>query len=564
MKYLIYIARIVVGSVFVVSGLIKSNDVLGFSYKLEEYFEPAALGSFWTIFEPIALPLAILVCVAEVVLGLSLLFGTRYKLTVVLITAFLVFFGFLTYYTAQCNPLEMVTYVNESGETITTARQCVLDCGCFGDALKGSLGRSLTPWESFQKDMFLLFFTLILFLGWKSQKINNEPRDKFIIIGSLLFTVFFAGYVFGWWMPLSFIAIASLFYIIIKWFYVSKGREWVIIAMLVAISSAFIWYTLTYLPVKDYRPYAIGNNLPELMKSSDDYKEEIMEFEKARLLNSYSIFIEKEIVAALKTDSVYNNPLTSDTVKLILKTQIEEQIGYKYEDLIYVKADSIAFDSLKRANLLPPVYASMFYLQNKKTGERKNFSSTDYSKLKLWENWGFVYVMVNKETGEREEVEKKNFDEEEWTKKGFVKQNPPTFLEKSGYEPKIPLDFDFNDESVNQDVLHSEEYTLLVISWDMNMTNVKAIEKLKKLYAHAKEKGYNFYAATSRDYLVEDFKKQYDIPFEFASADEKILKTIVRSNPGVLLLKGGTIYKKWDKHRIPNPKKLERKISKIK
>lgn len=562
MKYLIYIARIIVGSVFVVSGLIKSNDVLGFSYKLEEYFEPAALGSFWTMFEPIALPLAILVCVAEVVLGLSLLFGTRYKLTVVLITAFLVFFGFLTYYTAQCNPHEIVTYVNESGETITTARQCVLDCGCFGDALKGSLGRSLTPWESFKKDMVLLFFTLILFLGWKSQKINNESRDKFILVGSLLFTVFFSGYVFGWWMPLSFIAIASLLCIIIKWFYVRKGREWVIIAMLVGISSSFIWYTLTYLPVKDYRPYAIGNNLPELMKSSDDYKEEIMEYEKAKLMEVYSDAIRNETVASVQLDSLYQ--VSNDTIKRDLFELKKLEITYRYEDLIYAKIDSLANDSLKTANLLPPVYASMFYLQNDTTGERKNFSSTVYSTQKLYKNWKFVYVMVNKETGEREEVEKKNFNEEEWTKKGFEKQNPPTFLEKSGYEPKIPLDFDFNDEVVNQDVLHSEDYTLLVISWDMNMTNLKAIEKLKKLYVHAKEKGYNFHAATSRDYLVEDFKKKHDIPFGFASADEKILKTIVRSNPGVLLLKGGTVYKKWDQHRIPSPKKLERKISKIK
>lgn len=564
MKYLIYISRIIVGSVFVVSGLIKANDTLGFSYKLEEYFLPNSLGGFWTMFEEVALPLAILVCVAEVVLGLSLIFGTKYKLTVVFISAFLVFFGFLTYYTAQCNPHEMVTYVNDLEETITTNRECVLDCGCFGDALKGSLGRSLTPWESFQKDMVLLFFTIFLFFGWKSQTINNERRDKLLLTGSLIFTAFFGGYIFGWFMPLSFMAIASLLYLIIKWFYVRKGREWIIIAMLIGISSVFIWYTLTYLPVKDYRPYAVGNNIPELMKSSDDYKEEIMEYEKKKLLSGYSTFIEKDIMASLKADSAYNNPLTSEDNKALIKAGIEEQVGYKYEDLVYAKADSLANDSMKRANLLPPVYASMFYLQHKETGERKSFSSTDYSKLKLWENWDFVYVLVNKETGERVEVEKKNYKEEEWVGKGFEKQDPSTFLETPGYEPKIPLDFDFNDESINQNVLHSENYTLLVVSWDMEMTNKKAIEKLKALYAHSKEKGYNFYAATSRDYIVKEFKTKHNILFDFCSADEKILKTIVRSNPGLVLLKNGTVHGKWDKHRMPNPKKLEKKISKIK
>ncbi|MEN8929060.1 MAG: DoxX family protein [Flavobacteriales bacterium] len=562
MKYLIYIARIIVGSVFVVSGLIKANDTLGFSYKLEEYFMPNSLGGFWTMFEDFALPIAILVCVAEVVLGLSLLFGTKYKLTVILITAFLVFFGFLTYYTAECNPYEIVTYVNEAGETITTNRECVLDCGCFGDALKGSLGRSLTPWESFQKDMVLLFFTIFLFFGWKSQKVNNESRDKLILVGSLLFTVFFSGYVFGWWMPLSFIAIASSLYIIIKWFYVRKGRDWVIIGMLVGISSAFIWYTLTYLPVKDYRPYAEGNNLPELMKSSDDFKQEIMDYETKKLLAEYSTMMEKDLMVSLAADSAYNDTSATEEQKSVIKVSMQEQIGYKYEDLVYAKADSLATDSMEKANLLPPVYASMFYMQNKETGERESFSSTAYSKDKLWEKWDFVYVLVNNETGAREEVEKKDYNEEEWTAKGFEKQNPPTFLEKDGYDPKIPLDFDFNDDSINQDVLHSENYTLLVISWDMEMTNKKAIDKLKVLHSHSIEKGYNFHAATSRNYLVEEFTKKFDVPFPFASADEKILKTIVRSNPGLVLLKGGIVIKKWDQHRMPKPKKLEKIISK--
>jgi len=94
MKHLVHLSRIVVGSVFIVSGLIKANDTLGFSYKLEEYFLPNALGSFWTMFYDYSLPLAIIVCVAEVVLGLSLIFGTKYKVTIIAITGFLVFFVF--------------------------------------------------------------------------------------------------------------------------------------------------------------------------------------------------------------------------------------------------------------------------------------------------------------------------------------------------------------------------------------------------------------------------------------------------------------------------------------
>ncbi len=61
------------------SGLIKSNDVLGFMYKLEEYFEPGALNLEWLI--PFALPLAIFIVVGEVLLGVALLVGALPKLT---------------------------------------------------------------------------------------------------------------------------------------------------------------------------------------------------------------------------------------------------------------------------------------------------------------------------------------------------------------------------------------------------------------------------------------------------------------------------------------------------
>ena len=63
MKYLIYLSRIIIGSVFIVSGLIKANDSLGFSYKLEEYFEPGALGLPFLM--DYALPIAIFVSVSK-------------------------------------------------------------------------------------------------------------------------------------------------------------------------------------------------------------------------------------------------------------------------------------------------------------------------------------------------------------------------------------------------------------------------------------------------------------------------------------------------------------------
>ena len=74
-----YIARIVVGALFVVSGIIKANDPLGFSFKLEEYFEPDALN--WPFFIPYSLGLSIFIAGSEIVLGLALLTGALARLT---------------------------------------------------------------------------------------------------------------------------------------------------------------------------------------------------------------------------------------------------------------------------------------------------------------------------------------------------------------------------------------------------------------------------------------------------------------------------------------------------
>jgi uncharacterized membrane protein YphA (DoxX/SURF4 family) len=75
MRTLLHICRLLVGSLFIVSGLIKANDPLGFSYKLEEYFAESALDL--PFLEPFALALAVLACLSEVVLGFAVLFGGR-------------------------------------------------------------------------------------------------------------------------------------------------------------------------------------------------------------------------------------------------------------------------------------------------------------------------------------------------------------------------------------------------------------------------------------------------------------------------------------------------------
>jgi uncharacterized membrane protein YphA (DoxX/SURF4 family) len=139
MKYLVHLSRIFVGILFIISGLIKLNDPLGFSYKLEEYFGSGVLNIEFLI--PYALGISVIVVVLEVIFGVFLLIGYKPKFTVWSLLAMIVFFTFLTFYSAYFDKVK--------------------DCGCFGDALK------LTPWESFTKDVVLLVLILILFFGLK-------------------------------------------------------------------------------------------------------------------------------------------------------------------------------------------------------------------------------------------------------------------------------------------------------------------------------------------------------------------------------------------------------------
>ena len=145
------IARVLVGVLFIISGVIKLNDPVGFSYKLEEYFNANVLNLEFLI--PIALVIACFVVIFEVVLGVMLLIGFKTKFTIWSLLAMIVFFTFLTFYSAYFNK--------------------VTDCGCFGDALK------LLPWESFKKDAVLLFLILILFFNQEFIKplINKTPLN---------------------------------------------------------------------------------------------------------------------------------------------------------------------------------------------------------------------------------------------------------------------------------------------------------------------------------------------------------------------------------------------------
>ncbi|GER59640.1 hypothetical protein ULMA_17480 [Patiriisocius marinus] len=159
MKILVGVARIFVGVLFIISGLIKLNDPVGFSFKLGDYFAPEVLNLEFLV--PFALLIAVAVVIFEVLLGVMLIVGYAKKFTLWSLLVLIVGFTFLTFYSAYFNK--------------------VTDCGCFGDALK------LTPWESFTKDVVLLVLILFLFYGQKYiQPFFTKFSRSFIVFISFI------------------------------------------------------------------------------------------------------------------------------------------------------------------------------------------------------------------------------------------------------------------------------------------------------------------------------------------------------------------------------------------
>jgi uncharacterized membrane protein YphA (DoxX/SURF4 family) len=138
-KILHQFSRFFVGGLFIFSGLIKLNDPVGTQIKLEEYFEVFTqdFGSFFHLFIPYALEIGMILIVLEISLGVAVLILYKMNYTTIVLLGLMVFFTFLTFYSAYFNK--------------------VTDCGCFGDAIK------LTPWQSFYKDIVLMIFVLHLF-----------------------------------------------------------------------------------------------------------------------------------------------------------------------------------------------------------------------------------------------------------------------------------------------------------------------------------------------------------------------------------------------------------------
>ncbi|MGC4128277.1 MAG: DoxX family protein [Bergeyella sp.] len=195
------ILRIIIALIFIASGFVKAVDAVGFSFKMEEYFSPSVFNM--PFFEGIALPIAVFVVALELVLGFLLLLNISVKKVLLALIALCVFFAFLTFYSAYFNK--------------------VTDCGCFGDAIK------FTPWQSFFKDIILLFGLIVL---WFLYRKDSGSQSNFI--------------------------------------------QKAVLGILMIASAVVIFIGISKEPVIDFRDYKIGTNLnsekEKIAKDPDEYK----------------------------------------------------------------------------------------------------------------------------------------------------------------------------------------------------------------------------------------------------------------------------------------------------
>jgi uncharacterized membrane protein YphA (DoxX/SURF4 family) len=399
------------GSLLIFSGVVKAIDPLGTAYKMKDYFDAFSsfTGTSFAWLSNMSVSLAVFMIVLEVVLGVALIIGYRKKITLSLTAAMMIFFTVLTgftYLTGFINPdfydIIKRQELKAAGETVKVwtafdERQMkVTDCGCFGDFLK------LVPKHSFFKDIFLMVVIIVLFIGNHHIKpFFGKTFTAVKIAGSAAFFLLFCLYNFVWNLPLV-----------------------------------------------DFRPYKIGNNIPKQMTA--------------------------ERKAIIEYKFIYKNKNTGE----LLELSQDELKGLDYSVLEYVDRKEKVID--------PGIPAKI-----------NNFGA--------------------------------------YTEEGY---------------------------DMTEEILSNPDFSLWVLSKSLKKSDLKAWKKLSALGDFADEKGLEMFAFMTSSFAdADEFRHEHQAAFPFYQADETFIKTVVRANPGLVLLKEGNVMGKWHHKHIPTPEQMQQYIN---
>ena len=168
--------------------------------------------------------------------------------------------------------------------------------------------------------------------------------------------------------------------------------------------------------------------------------------------------------------------------------------------------------------------------------------------------------LIYSKDGKQKEFTINNYpkDDDSWT---FVDSKP--YLVKKGYEPPVH-DFFITDSDgydITEEILSNSSYIFLLVTLNLDKANDANVDKINDIYDFSKNKGYDFYTLTSSS--SDEIKRWIEntgAEYPFCTMDEITLKTIIRSNPGLLLIKNGTIINKWPNTHLPDTDKLNKII----
>ena len=264
----------------------------------------------------------------------------------------------------------------------------VPDCGCFGDAI------IISNWDTFYKNVFILAAAILVFVYRKKiRPLWSETKDWYLLVATSL--------------------------------------------MVVGLS----FYSLAYLPIIDFRPWKVGNDIREQLTPTEEVADTFLIFE------------------------------------------------------------------------------------NQETGETSEYPANDYP----WDDpeWSDL-----------------------WKYKDQRREIIQPFIEAPITNFYVEDEFGFD---LTESILYEENYQFMVVAYNLETTRAKAfLRKINPLALEAENHGYPFFVLTAASFEnIDAFRHEHQTPYPFYQSDAIALKTIIRSNPGLLLLKDGVVIAKWPHRRIP-------------
>jgi uncharacterized membrane protein YphA (DoxX/SURF4 family) len=194
----------------------------------------------------------------------------------------------------------------------------------------------------------------------------------------------------------------------------------------------------------------------------------------------------------------------------------------------YAPGMNIKENMKKGDNYQDAVYETVLVYENIQTGDLKEFNQADYMKSKIWE------------------------DTLHW--KWNATDNK--LISEAVNPPKI-TDFSVSDmegNNITEPVLNDNNYSFWLIVYDLKHTNDNSelMAKINDFYKLATNEKYNFIAFTaSSPSEIDEFKHDHNALYDFVSVDQTVLKTMIRSNPGLMLIKNGTVINNWHHNNFP-------------